>query len=190
MDKSVNDLKPKTNFAENRTAFEQFFDTVMTRRDVSVTAPTPGLELAKGSVLSQGEALKEGLDNVVRFIRANGEQRANLIIDPPALGRIGVELTSSSTGLEASIKVSSEQVRQLIHDHLTQLKLSLEQQGVQLTHFSVDVQQDNDRRNQGRYGNANRRRKAGSAGSGSEDIPDEEAVFRVDLNQGLLYWVA
>jgi flagellar hook-length control protein FliK len=110
-----------------------------------------------------------------------------LIVDPPALGRVSVELTSSTTGLEASIKVSSEQVRQLVQDQLAQLRLSLAQQGVQLTHFSVDVQQDNGRRGQDQQGSGQRRRVPG-VDNGDEF--DEETIFRVDLNQGLLYWVA
>ena len=57
-----------------------------------------------------------------------------------------------------------------------------------MTHFSVDVQQDNARRNQA-WGNARRRRGAAN----EEDAVDEEALspgFRVDLNEGLLYWIA
>ena len=187
LDKNL-EPKVKTNYTEHKTAFEQFFDGVMARRGNSGSdaVNTPGLELAKGSPFNQGEALRDGLNNVVRFIRASGEQKAVVTVDPPALGRVSVELVSSANGLEASIKVSSEQVRQLIQDHLAQLKLSLEQQGVQLTHFSVDVQQDNEHK--GRSQGDTRRKAAGNAGE--EDGPEDESLFRVDLNQGFLYWVA
>ena len=189
-DNEVDDLKgrPNTNFTEHRTTFEQFFEHVTARRDDSGAGPASGLEL-RGSSFSQGDALRDGLDNVVRFIRVSGEQRAHLIIDPPALGRVSVELVSGATGLEASIKVSSEQVRQLIQDHLVQLRHSLEQQGVQLTHFSVDVQQDDRHRNQG-WENTRRRRQGGMLGTGEEDSVDDETLFQVDLDQGLLYWIA
>jgi flagellar hook-length control protein FliK len=144
--------------------------------------------LAKDAPLPRNEALREGLDNVVRFIRVSGEQKAALIVDPPALGRVSVELTHSAVGLEASIKVGSEQVRQLIQDQLAQLRWSLAQQGVQLTHFSVDVQQDNERREQGR--SSERRRVEAAAGTDDGEGEGEETMFRVDLDQGLLYWVA
>ena len=121
---------------------------------------------------------------MVRFIRTNGEQKAALIVDPPALGRVSVELTNSTTGLEASIKVSSEQIRQLVQDQLAQLRLTLAQQGVQLTQFSVDVQQDNGHRQQ-QQAEQNRSNKLND---GEED--EEQTVFRVDLDKGLLYWVA
>jgi flagellar hook-length control protein FliK len=180
--------KPGTE--ERKAGFERFFGEVMARRD-GVREAGESLNLAKDVPLSRNEALREGLDNVVRFIRVSGEQKAALIVDPPALGRISVELTNSTVGLEASIKVGSEQVRQLIQDQLAQLRWSLERQGVQLTHFSVDVQQDNGRREQGRSADRERGVEALAGNGGVErEGESEETLFRVDLNQGLLYWVA
>ncbi|WP_208872460.1 flagellar hook-length control protein FliK [Fretibacterium fastidiosum] len=122
--------------------------------------------------------------NVVRFVRADGAQRASVVVDPPALGRVTVELASGTSGVEASIKVASEQVRQLVQDQLTQLRMTLEQQGVQLAHFAVDVQQDEGRgqRDTGRDGRREGRR--------IEAAEDEPLEFRVDLEQGMLCWVA
>ena len=148
------------------------------------------LELGSGTPLARDEALREGLTNVVRFARVSGEQRASLIVDPPALGRVSVELTSSATGLEASIKVSSEQIRQLVQDQLVQLRWSLTQQGVQLTHFSVDVQQEDAGRQQQETGRERRRARGVSGLEDGADAQDELAGFRVDLDQGLLFWVA
>ena len=185
-DAGKNTDEPKTNSAERKTPFGQFFENVAAQRETSGASDAPKLNLSSG--LSQGETLHDGLSSVVRFIRADGTQKASLIVDPPALGRISVELVSGTAGLEASIKVSSEQIRQLIQDHLVQLKLSLEQQGVQLTHFSVDVQQDNTR---GNHSHGDRTpRSHGRAGD--VDVAGEEALpcFQVDLNQGLLYWIA
>ena len=182
---------------ERGTDFERFFEGVLSRRSQPagsnaqserLEAGPNELELAKETSLSRNETMREGLDNVVRFIRTSGEQKASLIVDPPALGRVSVELTNSATGLEASIKVGTEQIRQLIKDQLAQLRWSLAQQGVQLTHFSVDVQQDNGRQYQGQE-DASRRRGAILGGYGEEE-PEEETLFRVDLDQGLLYWVA
>ena len=136
-----------------------------------------------------GELLREGVENVVRFARVNGGHRASLIVDPPALGRVTVELSTGTSGLEANIKVSSEQVRQLVQDQIVQLRMSLAQQGVQLAQFSVDVQQDDGRRQQGFSRGQGGRRRAHGEASG-EDDEAANTVFRVDLNQGLLHWVA
>jgi len=173
--------------SENKTPFGQFFENIMAQRG-SANTDAPKMDLSRGFQLSQGDTLNDGLSNVVRFIRADGLQKANLIVDPPALGRISVELISGTAGLEASIKVSSEQIRQLIQDHIAQLRLTLEQQGVQLTHFSVDVQQDNTKGRQD-YGEGAHRRH-GSLRAGEEDEEELTPSFQVDLNQGLLYWIA
>ena len=171
---------------ESRPDFQSFFDGILANRRSAQPSAAP-LELSRGA--QPGEVLREGVENVVRFARVNGGHRASLIVDPPALGRLTVELATGTSGLEANIKVSSEQVRHLVQDQIVQLRMSLAQQGVQLAQFSVDVQQDDGRRQQGfSRGQGGRRRARGEASG--EDDGAANAVFRVDLNQGLLHWVA
>ena len=144
---------------------------------------------SSGANFTQSTTLRDGLINVVRFIRADGVHKANVVIDPPALGRISVELTSGSSGVEASIKVASEQVRNLIQDQIEQLRMNLSQQGVQVAEFTVDVQQDNSgsqQQNSNSQGDNQSRRFIGI--SSAEDEEPEE--FRINLEDGLLYWVA
>ncbi|NLL36940.1 MAG: hypothetical protein GX256_05395 [Fretibacterium sp.] len=173
----------RTEDRTERSPFQVFFEGVRARLQSEPTSP---LALARGLPMEQAETLREGLDNVVRFVRLSGGQRASLIVDPPALGRLSVELTTTSAGIEAAIKVSSEQVRQLIQEQLVQLRSTLAQQGVQLAHFSVDVQQEGERRQsfEQESGRTARRRR------GVEPAEEEAALFRVDLDQGLLHWVA
>jgi flagellar hook-length control protein FliK len=126
------------------------------------------------------------MTNIISFIRADGVQKANVVIDPPALGRISVELSSTSSGVEASIKVASEQIRQLVQDQLSELRMNLSQQGVQVAEFTVDVQQDNSgnsNHQSGHYGNEQR-------AFAISEADDETEEFRIDLEEGLLYWVA
>ena len=116
-------------------------------------------------------------------------RKANIIVDPPAIGRISVELTSSSSGVEASIKVASEQIRQILQDQVTQLRDNLLQQGVQVSEFTVDVQQDNSRQGQNSGGGNQQSQYDFTAGYTEDDDTDTED-FRIDLEEGLLYWVA
>lgn len=170
---------------QERADFQSFFEGVLAhRRTAAREAPAPLNLNPRAADFTQGEALREGLVNVVRFVRADGAQRASVVVAPPALGRVTVELASGTSGVEASIKVASEQVRQLVQDQLTQLRMTLEQQGVQLAHFAVDVQQDEGRgqRDTGRDGRRHGRRV--------EAPEDEPLEFRVDLEQGMLCWVA
>ena len=161
---------------------------MLDNRKVSTAENTTPLNLRTGYNFTQSGIVRDGLVNVVRFIRADGIQKANVIIDPPALGRVSVELSSTSSGVEATIKVASEQIRQLVQSQLTQLRMNLSQQGVQVAEFSVDVQQDNaQQQNQhDAYNNNNSRRNFNL--EEIEDGGSEE--FRIDLQDGLLYWVA
>ena len=175
-----------THRTESRSDFASYFEGVLTsRRTASRTSPLP-LDLRGTENFTQATAIRDGITNVVRFIRADGLQKARVVVDPPALGRISVELTSGTSGVEASIKVSSEQIRQLVQDQLSQLRMNLSQQGVQVAEFTVDVQQDNS----GQQQNPQQQQQGMlNFGSGIDD-DDETEDFRVDLEEGLLYWVA
>ena len=157
------------------------------RKTVSRRSPLP-LNIRNDAYnFNRSETLRNGLVNVVRFIRADGVQKASVVIDPPALGRISVELTSSSSGVEASIKVASEQIRQLVQDQLTQLRMNLSEQGVQVAEFTVDVQQDN----QQGGGSQNQNQQGGRENFIPEaEVDNDTEEFRIDLEEGLLYWVA
>ncbi|MBQ3647092.1 MAG: flagellar hook-length control protein FliK, partial [Synergistaceae bacterium] len=170
--------------------FQNFFEGVVNnRRTVSQNSPLP-LNLRAGNVnFTPSQTLREGLVNTVRFIRADGVQKANIIVDPPALGRISVELTSSSSGVEASIKVANEQIRQLVQDQISQLRMNLSDQGVQVAEFTVDVQQDNHFGGQGQ-GQNNSQEENGRRDFVREISSEDTEEFNIDLEEGLLYWVA
>ena len=173
-----------------RNDFQNFFEGVLNNRRTLTTSQAQPLDLRTNLNLSRSESLSNGIVNVVRFIRADGLHKANIIIDPPALGRITIELTSTSSGVEASVKVNSEQIRQLIQDQISQLRMNLSRQGVQVTEFTVDVQQDN-ANNQQNSQQQNQHRFFSQANFVNDDDFDPESEdFRIDLEQGLLYWVA
>ncbi len=176
-----------TRRTESRTDFQAFFEGVLNTRRTAARTSAVSLSLRGPETFTQSTALRDGLTNVVRFIRADGVQKANVVVDPPALGRISVELTSSSSGVEASIKVASEQIRQLVQDQLSQLRMNLSQQGVQVAEFTVDVQQDNSGSHNPQGQEQPNRGPMNFAGD-AEDEDTEE--FRVDLEDGLLWWVA
>ena len=170
---------------DSHSDFAAYFEGVLTsRRTVSRTSPAP-LDLRGTENFTQSSGVRDGITNVVRFIRADGMHKARVVVDPPALGRISVELTSGTSGVEASIKVSSEQIRQLVQDQLSELRMNLSQQGVQVAEFTVDVQQDNSgsQNQQGQQNNPYMNFFA-------DDEDSETEEFRIDLEDGLLYWVA
>ena len=172
---------------ESHSDFGAYFEGVLnSRRTTARTSQPMPLNLRTAENFTQAAALRDGLTNVVRFIRADGVQKARVIIDPPALGRVSVELTSGTSGVEASIKVASEQIRQLVQDQISQLRMNLSQQGVQVAEFTVDVQQDSS----GNHNQQGQEQYAGRFGFVDDSDDDEAEDFRIDLEEGLLYWVA
>ena len=181
--------KPETSTqkTESHSDFAAYFEGVLNSRHTTARTSQPmPLNLRTAENFTQASALRDGITNVVRFIRADGVQKARVIVDPPALGRISVELTSGTSGVEASIKVASEQIRQLVQDQISQLRMNLSQQGVQLAEFTVDVQQDNS----GHNGQQGQQQNTGRFGFFDDSEDDEAEDFRIDLEEGLLYWVA
>ena len=188
---SRNEPRLDSRKAEALSDFQSFFDTATRAKRTASHVNTRPLSLITDTyeapgVQSQGRTLRNGIVNTVRFIRAEGVRKANIIVDPPALGRITVELTSGTSGVEASVKVASEQIRQIVQEQFTQLRDNLAQQGVQVSEFTVDVQQDNTGHGQDSGGQNQRDSYSYTA---SEDDSDTE-TFRADLEEGLLYWVA
>lgn len=128
------------------------------------------------------------MNNVVRFMRVEGQHKASIVVEPPALGRVEIELATTAGGVEASIRVGNEQLRQLVQDQITVLRTHLQQQGVQVAECTVDIR-DSGKGDSG--GSTSSGKKKGNSFVGKKE-ETEEAIpsFRVDLEQGLLYWVA
>lgn len=170
-----------------RPAFSDFLSGITEQKRPgnaeSTGKPSPQLNLQH----TGRAAFTESVENVVRFARSEGVNRATIIIDPPALGKVSIEIVSTSSGIETSLKVSNEQVRALVQDQIVQLRHSLQQMGVQVTSFSVDVQQQEKGHEQfAEQGQKNNHRSADK----ETDNEVEEDVFKVDLRKGLLYWIA
>ncbi len=130
----------------------------------------------------------EGVTDVVRFLNVEGQSRASIVVEPPALGRVDIELSQTASGIEASLKVNSEQLRQYIQDQTALIRNMLQQQGVALAEFSVDVRDMTQRDGSGQRDGQKRRERI--TGVDDPDAAEDGPAFRIDLEQGLLFWVA
>lgn len=138
-------------------------------------------------------ALGEGVAATVRMVRTSQGDRAQIIVEPPALGRVSISLQSTDQGMSAVLRVDNEGLRQLLQSQMDLLRSSLQQQGVTVTSLSVDVRQGGDQASSGgnpREDQASRRRTQGIPGS--YDLEGEESLptYQLDMERGLLSWTA
>ncbi|WP_236101398.1 flagellar hook-length control protein FliK [Dethiosulfovibrio faecalis] len=133
-------------------------------------------------------ALPQGITNIIRFMQANGETKAQVVVEPPAMGRVEIELHVVPGGMEASMKVDNVAVRDMIRTQMPLLQDLLAEQGISLSGMSVDVRSGDGQRQQWNGESAgNRGLDDGESLDGSEE---DASVARIDLEQGLLVWMA
>lgn len=137
------------------------------------------------------DALPYGLAQVVRHVMADGTQRATVIIDPPALGRIEVEIHATAAGMEASFRVENAQIRDMIKPQLPLLQDMLSQQGIVASAISVDIRQGDERRSPWRDSlEAIKLRKRRGLQSEEEQEISSMEIARIDMERGVLQWYA
>jgi hypothetical protein len=152
-------------------------------------APLPG----QVRVLNPENAFGDGLTNVLEFMREDGMSQARIVVEPPALGRVDVSLQATASGVEASFRVDNEHLRQMLQQQLDTLKASLQAQGIHVSSLAVDIKNRDDQRGRGDlYGTGRKNRRVGGIG-GTDDGEGQDVqnrLVRLDLERGLLHWVA
>lgn len=140
--------------------------------------------------LDPNDAFGDGITTMLQFLKDEGIAEARIVVEPPALGRIDVSLQAMATGVEAVFKVDNEHLKQVLQQQLDSLKYSLEAQGIHVSGLTVDIRnRDDGRRQDTREAGGKIRR---SDRPGGDDVQGEEDVrlVRLDLEKGLLHWVA
>ncbi|MCF7935525.1 MAG: flagellar hook-length control protein FliK, partial [Synergistales bacterium] len=149
--------------------------------------PLPGRGMA---------AFNQGVARVVRFVSTADGHRARIVVEPPALGRVDVSLRSTQGGIEATLRVDSEALKQAVQGQLGELRNTLQQQGVEISELSVDVRQQEEhqspyQQNGAGTGKGQRGKNGAFRRDGDETEEDETALeAQLDLERGVLHWVA
>jgi flagellar hook-length control protein FliK len=143
-------------------------------------------------VLGDENPFGDGLTSVLEFMRNDGISEARMVVDPPALGRVDISLQASANGVEAMFRVDNEQMKQALQQQIDALKISLEAQGIHVSGLTVDIKQREDQRSRGDLRDSGRRirRTSEIGGDGDESQADGVRLARLNLEQGLLHWVA
>lgn len=137
--------------------------------------------------------LGEGLSRFVEVARNRKGHRGTVILDPPDLGTVRVTVQSSREKVQVHLVVESLQAKNLIDSSIGALRNSMARQGLTLGETTVDVG------GQGLEGGGSsdwRFRETGDsrtlAGIGSpvDEVEEEQVVARLDIERGLLHWIA
>ncbi len=164
-------------------AAEEAFEV---RPAATSTLGQPGVSYS----LDPNDAFGDGVTTMLQFLRDEGISEARIVVEPPALGRIDVSLQATASGVEAVFKVDNEHLKQVLQQQLDSLKNSLEAQGIHVSGLAVDIKNRDDHRRQDAQGtNRKVRRVGGVEGAGDED-GEEPRLVRLDLEKGLLHWIA
>lgn len=151
------------------------------------TATLPGTTYT----LEGENAFGTGVTSVLEFMRSDGLDEARIVVEPPALGRIDVSLQATASGVEAIFKVDNEHLKQMLQQQLDTLKSSLQAQGINVSGLAVDIKERDDQKGRGDlYGTNKKSRRIGGVESADDSAEEPARMARLDLERGLLHWVA
>jgi hypothetical protein len=78
----------------------------------------------------------------------------------------------------------------MIQKQMDSLKDSLQAQGIHVSALTVDIKNNEGEKDRGSMGTSKKGRRAAHLGPEEEDADDLTGVSRLDLEKGLLHWVA
>jgi hypothetical protein len=188
----TNDSRP--DFANVNRSFTEVFPNLANRSHLPL-GETTGLG-RNGAFLplfvelegEGAEATGNGLGHAIRFIHQGNIDRAYVAVEPPEWGRIQIDLGLSKDGLEAFIRVENQELAASLRGQMEVLKTALESSGINLAHVAVEAKGGDTGRGSGDQPEERRRKKASDPHIGEDGV--EGAVFQLDLDRGLLCWIA
>ncbi|MBP3887117.1 MAG: flagellar hook-length control protein FliK [Cellulosilyticum sp.] len=110
------------------TSFTQTFET-----ETGVVAQTTTKQMVNG------KAFIEQVD----FKVLSQTKELNISLSPKELGQMNIKIVEQNGAMVAEIKVENEKAKEFILNEISNLKDSLEEQGLNVTDVKVDIRQDN-----------------------------------------------
>lgn len=99
--------------------------------------------LQQQGIREQYEVVKDSvvgtLENSIKMMVSEGENRVSINLHPPELGKIQVELVVKDNQVHARINTENAAVKEVIMTNLDQLKSNIENAGISVTKFDVEV---------------------------------------------------
>jgi len=135
------------------------------------------------------QPLPKIFDRMIFMIRT-GEQRGRIMINPPDLGRLDMDITYKQGHLQANLSAESLVVKEMIDANLNQLKQELAGQGFVVDKFDVMVGLNNREFKDGDSSNSNSKdQKRPSSGNsprlGDGSIDNGDNIVKRSITSGL-----
>jgi len=139
-------FKNELNTAKNKANPDGTFNvgTVNTREAQPVKTEIKIQKLLlRQNIREQYEAVKNNVlnsvDNGIKMMLSQGESRVSIKLHPPELGKIQVELIVKDNHVSARINTETAAVKEVIMANLGQLKSNIENAGISVQRFDVEV---------------------------------------------------
>jgi len=110
------------------------------------------------------------LDEVISRAVDSGQKNLVVRIDPPDLGSMHIKLSLENGVLRADVRVDSSSVKDSFNLALPQIKSSLENSGIKVSEFHVDVREDQYRNGQERNNQGQQQRQDRGNRNGFSDF--------------------
>ncbi len=132
----------------------------------------------------------ERVVRAARLTQGREQTRIRIMMTPPRLGSLRVDLSVRDRVLTGNLRVESAEAKQLVQSHMDDLREALLKQGLQVGEFQVTVDQGYQKPQAGNDG-SNRHGRSRSSGSredgiGSGGIPELAERRRASLRNQLL----
>jgi flagellar hook-length control protein FliK len=90
-----------------------------------------------------GSMLEANILNAIvrhaRLMLGNGQSSATIVLEPPRLGKLKLEIVTENAKVAGKILVESKEVQDIIRNNLPELRQNLLQNGLQVESFDVQV---------------------------------------------------
>jgi len=110
------------------------------------------------------------VDALISKALDSGQKNLVIRIDPPDLGSMHIRLSLYNGVLKADVRVDSASVKDAFNLALPQIKTSLENSGIKINEFNIDVREDQYRNNQERNNRGQQQRQGRGLKNGFSDF--------------------
>jgi hypothetical protein len=139
----------------------------------------------------RGAILKESLGAAINLMRREGAQKAVVEVHPPELGRIEINVDITQSGeLRAAFRVAGSDTANLLTGQLDSLRQTLTATGFQVLGLDVFLNHDGDRDARHGWEKNFKRQKVSHDGLLGSVNEGEKMSFLLNMDAGLLQWIA